>query len=854
MFFILFLVLVVCEYYLYSRQHYRLCLTAGSLFFLWYDWSTSTSIFPLVHEPIVVANKHFVEPIALHDQPPPPPSILHHTALQAVSLLTTPPLLSNQTNITSHHLKLIRQQKNSIVVNLHRSKFDLVSTWQQRMNRSSLWDDIDYTSGCAARAANWPARGHLERLEIMAAYWHESPNTPKLLDQIHAGLDYWFSHDFQQQDCFMNGGQAHKNCPCGTPGLWQTNWYSQVIAVPRFIGNICLLINETLSTWQRQQCIKFTQRSYATVQQHGGTNLLDVVFNGISWALLSDQPIWLQDGLTRACDDMVIAPYGMDGIQADGAYMYHDRQLYTGNYGDTYLGDWVTFLDMMFSARDAWAPPDKTWTSLITLATAMEWMMVAHPPHHQPPTVVSPWLWQYSVLGRMISFHTKDGQNSAGVVMNVTQLAAVFQEWHNPNSSATNSTPPTISHTPITTMVHRLKRPYTSANQGSLTGTRSFWLADYLVHRGLGYVVTLKLLSSRTTTSECINNQNRLGQYLNDGSLFTYRQGNEYMDVFGAWQWHRVPGVTMDASVPMPTSSDCRSSPRLHGKQDFVGAAVLEREQLGVAVMNYTDPRPGSNLAYQKTYFFFPSLYAVDIDILTQLDNSTDTLPVVTTLDQRRHGRGDTWVNQRLLHPSQQTTQHGNVTSLWHDRALYLFETPVALTLAIGPQPSDWQRIGISNDDTPVDLWLASIQHDHSLTYTVRPNLPHAPSPGAPPASPLTFIRMQGVRGALSKEHRALALAFWEPASISVPWDHSDEGDDGTDVFIETAHPVTLLLQQQSASGSWILAVSDPSQSLTSTTVRVSVDQEESMQDLAIEFPQDTHLGTVVLNELQNEP
>jgi hypothetical protein len=63
------------------------------------------------------------------------------------------------------------------------------------------------------------------------------------------------------------------------------------------------------------------------------------------------------------------------------------------------------------------------------------------------------------------------------------------------------------------------------ANSGSFDGNRMFFDNDYMVreggttsrdqlisspqvHRGPGYVSTLKMLSTRTFTSECLNSQN----------------------------------------------------------------------------------------------------------------------------------------------------------------------------------------------------------------------------------------------------------------------------------------------------------------------------------------------------------
>ena len=51
-------------------------------------------------------------------------------------------------------------------------------------------------------------------------------NDPTVLDALKRAMDYWFAHDYTNDACLDQGGLS--TCPCGTPGLWNTNWYSNV--------------------------------------------------------------------------------------------------------------------------------------------------------------------------------------------------------------------------------------------------------------------------------------------------------------------------------------------------------------------------------------------------------------------------------------------------------------------------------------------------------------------------------------------------------------------------------------------------------------------------------------------------
>ena len=67
----------------------------------------------------------------------------------------------------------------------------------------------------------------------MSAAWHggiandtEYTNSSALLDAISRAMDFWFMNDLTNPACLDQGGLPA--CPCGTPGFWNTNWFSNV--------------------------------------------------------------------------------------------------------------------------------------------------------------------------------------------------------------------------------------------------------------------------------------------------------------------------------------------------------------------------------------------------------------------------------------------------------------------------------------------------------------------------------------------------------------------------------------------------------------------------------------------------
>lgn len=52
--------------------------------------------------------------------------------------------------------------------------------------------------------------------------------SPSLRATIALAMRYWFQLDFTEPTCLDYGGVSGKKCPCGTPGFWSTNWFSNV--------------------------------------------------------------------------------------------------------------------------------------------------------------------------------------------------------------------------------------------------------------------------------------------------------------------------------------------------------------------------------------------------------------------------------------------------------------------------------------------------------------------------------------------------------------------------------------------------------------------------------------------------
>ncbi|KAG9042657.1 hypothetical protein FS837_010596, partial [Tulasnella sp. UAMH 9824] len=176
-----------------------------------------------------------------------------------------------------------------------------LSGWVNTLSSTGQWPDVNYTTGCPAQRANWPAQGHwLHAIPLAAAYTDNLPHSTNITQKppydfvgnetvaavLDTAMNYWFENDFTNNDCIDQGGLTNATCVCGTPGLWNTNWYSNVILIPRQAVQTVLLLNKTVTDDQRSTAVHMVERGATTFGRfvYGlgyitGANTLDISSN-----------------------------------------------------------------------------------------------------------------------------------------------------------------------------------------------------------------------------------------------------------------------------------------------------------------------------------------------------------------------------------------------------------------------------------------------------------------------------------------------------------------------------------------------------------------------------------------------
>ncbi|KAF8912697.1 polysaccharide lyase family 8 protein [Gymnopilus junonius] len=669
-----------------------------------------------------------------------------------------------------------------------------IPAWLVTWLYDGKWPDseVDYTTGCEARRANWPAQTHWQRILVMAGAWHgglagdnQFVKNSTLRTAISSAMDYWFGRDFSNPTCLDSGGTPA--CPCSNPdnSLWNTNWFSNVYySHPRACEPACLLLNDTLIEAQLNNCTHMTGRSYGTFDHNingvgflTGANTLDVAKIGIDQALLTFNATLLTDAIRRVHLELQVkSGVKVDGIRADGSFGQHAGILYNGNYGNT-----NDVLDLEVEAGGTqFAAGTDSQEALATLFDGDRWMIFSN-------SVTGVLHWDFSVLGRFISFpviddHHRKHQNQ------LDEVLELGQQW---SSGA------------LTNFANSLSASASNANAGQLIGNRMFYANDYMVQRGNNYVTSVKMYSSRTQNSECTNSQNVSTFNLLDeivDLIMLQPEGNEYEDIAAAWDWNLIPGITVDYGA---TALVCGTTQQT-GVENFVGG--VSDDTIGVAAMRFTNPLTRS-LHWQKAWFFLEN--DVQHVMVSNISSSTNA-SIFTVLDQRRH------VGTVVLNDKESgSSANANAETLWHGNVGYVFPDfngTASVSVQVGEKTGNWSTIGTSTQPPAiVDLFAAWIEHHDisaPISYTVLPGITQKAFAKKAKKFALQAIQNDSTISAIyDKVDKIAMFVFWEANGGSVTF---SPGENLAPIMILATGNIALIYRLDTGE----ITVSDPSQSL----------------------------------------
>lgn len=234
--------------------------------------------------------------------------------------------------------------------------------------------------------------------------------------------------------------------------------------------------------------------------------------------------------------------------------------------------------------------------------------------------------------------------------------------------------------------------------------------------------------------------------------------------------------------------------------------------------MRYTNPSTKS-LHWQKAWFFLED----DVQhVMVSNISSTTKAPVLSVLDQRRHS-GSILVDGS----SKQAMTREGARSIWHGNVGYTFSgcdgSAFGLSLEVGQKTGHWAAIGTSTQPPEtVDLFAAWIDHrdiTKPLSYSVFPGIDADSFYHKSQRSQLQEVNNVDVSGVFDDAHHTAMVVFWDSLGGSVCFTPSGMGM-GVLTIVSDGN-IALIYN----AGTGDVTVSDPSQTLSSVKITLSIDK-----------------------------
>lgn len=536
------------------------------------------------------------------------------------------------------------------------------ATYASSLQPDGSWADIDYAN---TERSVWANSHHLERMLVMAKAARVKRNSGHPDEALEAkvlqALKWWTDHDYRN-----------------------SNWWWNEIGVPELSGEIAMVMGPQMPAEARQQIITIMRRS--VWQTWTGANLVWGTGIQIVRGCLENDAETVAAGYERMYREVKIVGPTEEGVETDSSFHQHGMQLYNGGYGLTFSNDAGRFLAYAWGTRFQ-APEDKLKIFTGFLLDGQQWMIRGA-------------VFDYSAVGREI---TRKGKSAVPADKTVGPVAPTGAPYGLANIAALLAAQPIPRQQEMAAFAARLAgRP----GAAEFTGNKQFWCSDFMTHRRAGYSTSIRVLSRRMLNSELVNSEGRKSVHMSDGANFLYLTGYEYRNVFGVWDWTKVPGTT---AIQGTLATGEKDPIHTMGSTTFDGG--VSDGTYGLAAM---DLKRGG-LAAQKAWFFFDREYvALGAGITLSGD---DTHSVATAVNQPEL-KGAVLTSEDK---SAVTGAHGYNAShpVWiaHDHVGYTFAPGSHVQLTAGPQTGAWSEIG-TGSSTPETIPVFNLWIDHGLKAT----------------------------------------------------------------------------------------------------------------------------------------
>ncbi|MDR1809605.1 MAG: glycoside hydrolase family 88 protein, partial [Prevotella sp.] len=502
------------------------------------------------------------------------------------------------------------------------------------LSANGSWSDIEYSS---TAQTNWPPVTHLDRLKkLVLAYTLTTSSyygDAGLYTAISNAFEYWYTADPRS-----------------------TNWYNQQIACPQRVGVMLVLmragaqqLSSTIENNLLARMVSIGGRPDQSGSQGTGANKVDIATHWVYRGCLKEDASVLSFGVEQVYYPVFVTTD--EGLQSDYSYFQHGQQFFTGGYGYTFVNGIARIAN--FTAGTQYQMPAEK-LQLLTTFTRDAYLPLIRGKY-----------FLYNVIGRGLS---RPGALNASSSVDVAEGVK--------NLDIANAAE-------YESVIKRLKGEE-SASFGVTTAQNHYWRGDYSLYRSPAYHFDVRMASSRTYRNENGNGENIKGYFLSEGAHTIAVDGDEYVDIFPAWNWTRVPGVTAPQKTTIPKPAEWGT----YGTSNFAGG--VSNGLQGITVFSLNNTEYSINTAAKKAWFMFGN----EVVCLGAAIQSTASEEINTTLNQcLLNGDVVASVGGTETTLSAGTRPLVNADWIYHNKVGYFFPEGGNLNLSNTAASGNWNTI-----------------------------------------------------------------------------------------------------------------------------------------------------------------
>jgi len=581
----------------------------------------------------------------------------------------------------------------------------------------------------AKDGTDWQPCWHLYRALLLCREYHKN-GSPEYLDAIHRTLAYWIKNDFRSN-----------------------NWWQNQINIPFCYSSLLMMLDKNAVASE----VAFLEDVLAKrIKQNNPTGQNKIWQHDIEArvALLHNDI----EQFRRAVDNLKsLVKIGIEeGVQPDYSYHQHGAMLQFGNYGFHYVNSLLFWMTVTKGSKFAFEP-DKEKILFDYCTNGLRWTI-----YQKSMDVLA--------LGRQL-------RPNCGLIR-----GAYLHDNFNIIKSSFPAEPCLFTVSGFQTA---------ATASCSLTGNKSFWRSDYMVHRKADqYMISLKMHGNYVKKVESINGENLRGAFLNDGVCLVQRSGLEHHNIAPLWNWTMLPGITCDTTLDVSDPKIMKAS----NVSNFVGQ--LSDGQAGFGAMYYQR----DSVSASKSYFFIGDMVvALGAGVL-----APDMKKIVTTVNQRYSAQQK---------PVVQTTR-GATQWIWHDSIAYFFPGNQDIYCKTSLATGDWEHVDKWKGSKPVqdELVTISISHakNNAYVYLIGPGLSYSDAKKMAKKLPIRVVSNTETVQAVQSEAKTMAV-FYKPAALQIP---------GSQRLI-VSQPCLVLVTNQGDKAIW---VSDPTRQLSKGSLQLGAE------------------------------